>query len=362
MPPPHIVFALCDDLGFNGVGYHNAQVATPQIDHLAANGVRLESFYTAPVCGPSRAALMTGRMPHKLQAGIGNLGTFWKEEGIDLSYTLLPQMLRNLGYATALIGKWHGGHARRAYLPTMRGFDTFYGFLAGCEDHVTQRNCCSECNKKRWPGVQQPVDLHRDGDPALFENGTSTYSHNVLRWAAAAVKQVHAHAARQRMKRLHQQQLQDQEQQQGLSPSSLSRIMQPLFLYIALQDPHAPYQVPSRFEEPFRHVFQPLRRIWYGMVSAIDETISNLTVALRNEGMWPRTLFWFASDNGSPVTGWGAGGSNHPLRGGKGEYWEGGVPTLGLESMQSPPFPNVLFALTLLLTSAETSACLLDVL
>ena len=331
--PPHLVLILVDDLGFNGVGYRNQQLHTPTIDALANSGVRLESFYTAPVCGPSRAALMTGRMPHKLQASVDNFAFFWREEGISLNYTLLPALLKSrFNYATAGIGKWHGGHARTSYLPTHRGFDSFYGLLGGCSDHISQRNCCPECDRKKYPGVRSPVDLHRDGYPALNENGSAVYSHNGLRWSAAAVERIRTHAETERAVAMLGPQ---SSSSSATAPSSRRRSLRhgvmasirPLFLYVALQDPHAPYQTPQRFEDLYSHHTQRLRRVWSGMISSIDETVLNITSALKDEGMWQRTLLLFASDNGSPIGGWGAGGSNHPLRGGKGSLWEGGVRT-----------------------------------
>lgn len=301
--PPHIVLVLVDDLGFNGVGFRNNVLRTPAIDDAARTGVILDSFYTAPLCGPSRASLLTGRMPDKLQSSVDNLAVCWLEEGIDTSYTLLPELLRQrFNYATFMVGKWHGGFSHPAYLPTNRGFDSFFGFLGGCEDHVTQRTCNAACGS----AVGAPVDLYRDGAPAIGENGTdSGFSHNCLRWGAAAVDIIQRHA-------------------RGNSRGSDEK---PLFLFASLQDPHAPYQTPPRFEAIYRQVEQPLRRTWYGMISAIDETLDNITGALRQEGLWSTTLLIFASDNGSPVCGWGAGGSNHPLRGGKGSYWEGGIRT-----------------------------------
>eukprot|EP00966_Prymnesium_polylepis_P112590 2604747-Prymnesium_polylepis.1 len=171
--PPHIVLALADDLGFNGVGYRNRQLRTPTIDALAATGLRLESFYTHRLCGPSRAALLTGRMPYKLEATRTNFVEFWEESGTEVEYTLLPEQLRQHGYATASVGKWHQGFFHPAYLPTARGFDFFYGFLGGCEDHITQRNCCPACERRRYPGVGVPVDLFRNDKPAFGENGSA---------------------------------------------------------------------------------------------------------------------------------------------------------------------------------------------
>lgn len=311
---PHIVLTLADDLGYNGVGYNNKELLTPAIDRLAQRGLILDSFYTYRLCGPSRASLLTGRMPYKLEATRTNFIEFWEESGTELAYSMLPQQLRKLGYSTHMIGKWHQGFYHPKYLPLQRGFDSFFGFLGGCEDHVTQRVCPTGCEGKEYPGVGKPIDLFRDNRPALGENGSvSGFSHNCLRFGAAAVQIIRTYAAR--------------------------GALAPLFLFLSLQDPHAPIQTPPRFENLYSHP-NALRNRWSGMVSAIDETVANVTSALRDARLWARTLFIFASDNGSPVCGWGAAGSNAPLRGGKGTDWEGGVRTPALVSGGWLPRPR----------------------
>lgn len=301
---PHIVFALADDLGFNGVGYRNPTLLTPHIDKLASNGIRLESFYTYRLCGPSRASLLTGRMPYKLEATRTNFIEFWEESGTELSYTMLPEQLRRAGYHTELVGKWHQGFFHPHYLPRHRGFDGFFGMLGGCADHVNQRVCPTACENDKYPGVGRPVDLFRGDDVAYNENGTTRFSHNCLRFGAEAVSVVERFAA-----------------------SPQWRVYRkPLFLFLSLQDPHAPSQTPERLASRY-HFDSHLRNVWSGMCSCIDETVDNVTSALKAVRLWSRTLFLFASDNGSPVAGWGAAGSNAPLRGGKATDWEGGVRT-----------------------------------
>ena len=146
---PHLVMVLADDLGFNGVGYRNPELQTPHLDQLAATGVRLEDFYSEATCAPARAALLTGRFGFKLRGSVNNFGHLIAEDGTDLSYTLLPEHLRRMGYRTHLVGKWHQGFYAPHFLPTRRGFDTFFGFLGGCEDHVTQQPCgTNRCERR----------------------------------------------------------------------------------------------------------------------------------------------------------------------------------------------------------------------
>ena len=135
-PAPHIVFALLDDLGWNDVSYHGStQIPTPTIDRLAAEGVELDSYYTNPVCSPTRASLLSGRslIHHGITVpfGAGN-----DAAGLNLSYTLLPQHLKRLrNYTTFAVGKWHLGMKTAAYLPSARGFDFFFGYYNGVMDY-----------------------------------------------------------------------------------------------------------------------------------------------------------------------------------------------------------------------------------
>lgn len=309
---PHIVLTLVDDLGFGGVGYHNSELRTPTLDRLAARGLRLDSFYTYRLCGPSRASLLTGRTPYKLEATRTNFIEFWEESGTEIEYSMLPEQLHRLGYTTHLVGKWHQGFYHPRYLPMARGFDSFFGFLGGCEDHVTQRVCPTGCEGDLYPGVGRPVDLFRNDRVAVGENGSASFSHNCLRFGAEAVAVIQKYAV-------------GTKHAMGSAAKPL-KPLKPLFLFLSLQDPHAPAQTPLRFERLYSYESR-LRNVWSGMVSAIDETVANVTLALRQAHMWANTLLVFASDNGSPVAGWGAAGSNAPLRGGKATDWEGGVRT-----------------------------------
>lgn len=192
-----------------------------------------------------------------------------------------------------MIGKWHQGFYAPQYLPTARGFDSYLGFLSGCEDHENQQNCCAPCNRTKY-GIGKPVDLFGDTSPAYGLNGTN----NGFTFTSAAVDLVHNHAA--------------------------SAAHQPFFLYLSLHNTHAPFQVPTLYSDQFSHP-QALRNTWSGMVAMVDETMRNLTSALQSTGMWENTLLVMAGDNGSPVCGWGAAGSNAPLRGGKASNWEGSL-------------------------------------
>src|SRR5207249_18481 len=136
-PRPHVVYVLADDMGYADVGFNGGRdIKTPHLDKLAAAGARLEAFYVQPVCSPTRAALMTGRYPmrHGLQVGVVRP---WAQYGLPLEERTLAQALKEAGYFTAIIGKWHLGHFQRDYLPTMRGFDHQYGHYNGALAYST---------------------------------------------------------------------------------------------------------------------------------------------------------------------------------------------------------------------------------
>jgi arylsulfatase A-like enzyme len=133
---PNIIFIMADDLGNADLGYRGSDIKTPNIDKLAREGVRLESFHGMPVCTPSRAALMTGRYP--MRYGLQTLVIFPNHiYGLPTDERTLPQALKEAGYQTSMVGKWHLGHADKTFWPQNRGFDHFYGNLVGEVDYFT---------------------------------------------------------------------------------------------------------------------------------------------------------------------------------------------------------------------------------
>ena len=147
--PPNIVLVLADDLGNADLGYRGSDIKTPNIDKLAKEGVQLESFHGMPVCTPARAALMTGRYP--MRYGLQTLVIFPNHTyGLPTDEWTLPQALKQAGYSTSMVGKWHLGHADQKFWPQNRGFDHFYGNLVGEVDYFT----------KMRGGI---VDWQRDG-------------------------------------------------------------------------------------------------------------------------------------------------------------------------------------------------------
>jgi arylsulfatase A-like enzyme len=135
-PRPHIVYIVADDLGWKDVGYHGSDIRTPNIDKLAQEGARLEQFYVQPMCTPTRAALMTGRYPCRYGLQTLVIPTPGKY-GLPTDEWLLPQALKDAGYKTVMVGKWHLGHADRKFWPRHRGFDYHYGSMVGEIDYFT---------------------------------------------------------------------------------------------------------------------------------------------------------------------------------------------------------------------------------
>ncbi len=272
-PRPNIVYLLADDLGWGDVGWHGGEIKTPNLDKLAAAGARLEQFYVQPVCSPTRAALLTGRYPmrHGLQVGVVRP---WAQYGLPLAERTLPSALKEAGYETAIVGKWHLGHFKQDYLPTHRGFDHQYGHYNGALDYFTHIR-------------DGGFDWHRD-DHANHDEGYSTHL-----LAREAVRLVKDHDG-----------------------------SRPLFLYVPFNAVHAPHQVPESYKAAYAHLQEP-RRTYAGMLTALDEAVGQIVAAIDKKGIRKETLILFSSDNGGPAPGEVT--SNGPLRGAKATLYEGGV-------------------------------------
>jgi arylsulfatase A-like enzyme len=283
--PPNIVYIISDDQGWKDVGYHGSDIKTPNLDALAAGGVRLEQFYAQSFCTQTRAALMTGRYPFRygLQtAVIPSSHTY----GLSTDEYLLPQALKAAGYETALIGKWHLGHGDQKYWPMQRGFDHHYGPLIGEIDYFTHEQ----------HGI---VDWFRD-NKQLVEPG---YSTTLL--GDAAVKLIEGHD-----------------------------VKTPLFLDLAFNAPHAPFQAPQADIDKYTEIADPTRRAYAAQITVMDQEIGRVVAALEEKGMRDNTLIIFHSDNGGTRNAMFSGeqdmsklvipNDNGPYREGKGTLYEGG--------------------------------------
>lgn len=289
---PHIVFILADDLGYNDIGYHarrhDSQMKTPHLNDLAAKGVKLENYYVQPICTPSRSQIMSGRyqIHTGLQHGVLDAG---QKNGLPLDNILLPEQLRNCGYDTHMVGKWHLGDYEKEFLPQFRGFNSYFGYLNGAEDYYAH----SFCNEKI---SACGVDMH------------DTYGPLNSTWGEYS-----AFTFTDRAKRV----IDERDK------------AKPLFLYLAYQSVHFPMQAPERFVKPFMHIKDKTRRTYAGMLAGLDEAVMNVTKHLIRSGIYNDTIIIFSTDNGGHNA---YGGNNWPLRGRKNTLWEGGVKGVGFVS------------------------------
>lgn len=286
-PQPNIVHIVADDLGWKDVGFNGAtDIKTPNLDNLAQSGARFTQFYTQSMCTPTRAALMTGRYPFRygLQTivipGPANYG-------LDTTEYLLPECLKDAGYTTAIIGKWHLGHADLKFWPKQRGFDYQYGAMIGELDYFTH----SDAGVLDWFRNNQPVK----------EQG---YTTQLI--GTDAVKFI--------------------RQQKADNP---------FYLYLTFNAPHTPYQAPQEYVDRFQHITEPTRRTYAAMISCLDDEIGKVIATLNQTGLRTNTLVLFHSDNGGTRNAMFAGQmtdlsktvlpcDNGPYRDGKGSLFEGG--------------------------------------
>jgi arylsulfatase A-like enzyme len=285
---PNIVYIVADDLGWKDVGFNGCtDIKTPNLDKLAENGVRLQQFYAQPMCTPTRAALLTGRYPNRygLQTiVIPSVSTY----GLATDEWLLPQALKEAGYQTAIIGKWHLGHGDRKYWPKQRGFDYQYGPLIGELDYFTHEE----------HGV---LDWYRNNKPLKEEGYTTTLLGN------DAAKYIN--------------------ERDGVTP---------FYLYLTFNAPHTPYQAPPEYIDRYKSIEDPTRRTYAGMVTCLDDEIGRVVAALDKRKMRDNTLIVFQSDNGGTHNAMFSGVmadmskvkipcDNGPYREGKGMLYEGGT-------------------------------------
>ncbi|HWV32367.1 MAG TPA: sulfatase, partial [Dyadobacter sp.] len=261
---PNIVVILADDLGYGDIGTFGAtDIRTPNIDGLAANGIKLTSFYsTSPVCSPTRAALITGRYPRRL--GIDHV--FFPESftGIPSDEVTIAEALKGNGYRTAIFGKWHLGHHRQ-FLPLQNGFDEYYG-IPYSNDMM---------------GVVYLRGNDVDSIKVNQKYITQTYTKEAVRFI-------------------------DQNKDK------------PFFLYITHNMPHVPIYASPKFEGKSK------RGLYGDVIEELDWSVGEVVKALKKNGLEENTLVVFTSDNGPWLIFDVEGGSAGPLRQGKGTTFEGG--------------------------------------
>lgn len=278
---PNVVLIITDDVGYGDFGVYGAQdVRTPNIDALARHGVRLTDFYAAPQCTPTRASLITGRYQQRVQLerALGSGGPA-DEQGLAATGRSLPQLLKNNGYATALVGKWHLGY-KPEFGPNAHGFDYFFGFLSGYIDYYTH--------------------TRGDGKPDLFENTTPVKEDGYMTDLITA-----------RAVRFIQQ-----------------RASEPFFLEVTYSAAHWPFQPPDQpSQAPNNAAFQgpaaavpATRKDYVAMIERADKGVGEIAGALEDREIAGNTLLIFTNDNGGEWLS-----SNAPLFHRKDTLWEGGI-------------------------------------
>ncbi|XP_059059474.1 arylsulfatase J [Achroia grisella] len=301
---PNIILIIADDLGWNDVSYHGSnQIPTPNIDALAYSGLALKNYYVLPICTPSRAALMTGKYP--IHTGMQH-GVIYGAEprGLPLSEKILPQYLKELGYKTHLIGKWHLGSYKKEYLPYNRGFDTHTGFSTGKIDMYDHTNV----ERGSWG-----FDFKRDTDALVSHDLFGVYATDI--YTDEAIKVIKSHNK-----------------------------TQPLFLMVAHSavhsgNPYEPIRAPEDIIEKFSYIKDRQRQKFAGVLAKLDESVGKVVASLQSDGLLQNSIIIFSTDNGGPAEGFNSNAaSNYPLRGVKNTLWEGGV--RGAGALWSPFLAN----------------------
>ena len=297
--PANIILVVADDLGYNDVGFHGSEIQTPNLDFLAHTGVTLENYYVSPSCTPSRSQLFTGR--YGIHTGQYRNIPPLQPSCLHLDEVTVAEKLKERNYRTHMVGKWHLGHSKTECTPTQRGFDSFYGILLGSGDHF------GYYKQEKVNGVyHRGYDFWRNNTLSRAEGHARIYSTTMYRDEALRIISTH-------------------------DPKH------PLFLYVSFQAPHGPLQVPNEWRDFYGKVTDIKRRYISGMVSAVDAAVGELVTGLKSRGLWENSVLVFTTDNGGQILN---GGSNWPLRGGKGSYWEGGVKGVAFVNSPLIKFPG----------------------
>ena len=284
---PNVLVIIADDLGYADIGVHGGkEVPTPNIDALAASGVRCTSGYvSAPYCSPSRAGFLTGkaatRFGHEFNPHVGDEAKL----GLPLDQRTIANVMHDAGYATALVGKWHQGFDE-AHHPQSRGFDDYFGFLVGGHNFL----------------------LHKDAEPEFG----SAHSHDMI-YRGRELQRLDGYTT-------------DLFTDEALAFMNRNA-KKPWFLYLAYNAVHTPLEIVEKHQSRLpAAVKNPARRGYLSLLLGLDDAIGRLMAELKAKH--PNTLVFFFSDNG------GSGkkpffatntGINTPLRGDKGQTLEGGI-------------------------------------
>lgn len=275
---PNLVILFSDDAGYADFGFQpnvrpDMKSLTPNIDSIARDGVRFSNAYvSAAVCSPSRAGLMTGRYQQRF-GHERNIPPGYMDGGMSLDETFFVKRIQPQGYRCGLVGKWHLGYPE-PYQPNNRGFDWFYGLLQGSRSYFQlERN--------------PPHRIFLENTTATPEGGYTTD-----RIGDGACRFIHENQKR------------------------------PFFLFVSFTAPHGPLEPKPEINEQLASIRNERRRKYAGLVVSLDDNVGKILKALDEAGAADNTLIIFTNDNGGQTQ---TGADNTPLRGRKGQVWEGGI-------------------------------------
>jgi arylsulfatase A-like enzyme len=328
---PNLVVIMADDLGYGDVGYNGCRdIPTPHLDALARSGVQFSNGYAAhSVCGPSRAGFITGRNQQRF--GFERNPQYRPQDpnmGLPKREKTIAEVLKPLGYASKIIGKWHLGAHKETHHPLNRGFDEFYGHLGGSHVYFHDQVQFKDSyilTKDREELEQSKTWILRDHTPVAF------VKHLTEQFSDEAVDFIQRHQEK------------------------------PFFLFMSYNAPHTPIQPAAKHLARVAHIEDPKRKAYAGLVVGLDDGVGQIMKQLRDSGLEENTLVFFMSDNGGKEK---FGSDNGILRGEKGDAHEGGWRVPFLMQWKGVAKPSVyehpVSSLDVLATIADVSGANLD--
>ena len=290
-PKSNVIIVFTDDLGYGDLGcFGHPTIATPNLDRMASEGLKLTQFYSASsVCTPSRAGLLTGRLPQR--SGMwGNRRVLFPDSvgGLPEGEITIAEKMKEAGYATACIGKWHLGHLPQ-YLPTRHGFDSYFGIPYSNDMDKAANALNNAVRKPTSDSFNVPLLEVNVGEEARVVERPADQSTITQRYTERATEFIRKNADR------------------------------PFFLYLAHNMPHVPLFRSTEFQD------RSFRGLYGDVIEEIDWSVGQILGALRDSGLAERTMVVFTSDNGPWLVFDQHGGSAGLLRDGKGSTWDGGM-------------------------------------